>query len=363
MRYIFYLTAFIVSLTSCFVIYFVNNKEYTREHLIYKEKSNVDYGDLYNISLIDELKIDLKLIKSHKYDNKTSLNDADVIIAGDSFTKQHDITPRIDFQIQNLTNYKVLNSDYIYSQYPLALFSDNNNAKYLFLESIETFIKQKSVTYLQNLPSINTNTENKSSVLYNNKIAKYFDAFKNNDNQDYNLDEEDYIYFLNNSIFTHRIAKALINIRFKLFGEINENIGYYNNKFNMAFSKLSTDFYYNQPPDERIDEIAAIIKELSTILKEKHNVTLIYVVMPIKLSIYQEYANINDFRFAAKLNSKLEQLGVEHIDMFTALRNAAKKELIYHRGDTHYNYKGRKIFVDKIIEKLDELEKKLKAGG
>ena len=87
------------------------------------------------------------------------------------------------------------------------------------------------------------------------------------------------------------------------------------------------------------------------------DVTFLFTVAPNKNSIYGEYM---PFRIAAgdaaernlsRLSSALESSGVLYVDLYSVL--SEEDEILYRRGDSHWNTRGASLAGDTILAALD----------
>lgn len=89
----------------------------------------------------------------------------------------------------------------------------------------------------------------------------------------------------------------------------------------------------------------------------KQGAAFVFTVAPNKLSLYPEQYSVNLRRAeetgADKLQAGLETEGVAYADLFSAF--SAQDEILYHRGDSHWTYRGAALAHDVLLEALGGL--------
>lgn len=110
------------------------------------------------------------------------------------------------------------------------------------------------------------------------------------------------------------------------------------------------------------DQINAVGVTLSLIEEEVNNKggNFSFVAMPNKSSVYEEYmpeiykkSNENNLTL---INKKLEEMNVSYVDMLKVMRDN-KEQGIYHKRDSHWNYRGAIIGYNAIMESLKKEHK------
>ncbi len=109
-------------------------------------------------------------------------------------------------------------------------------------------------------------------------------------------------------------------------------------------------------------EINSITITMSLIQEQinKNNGNFTFVIMPNKSTIYDEYmpdyykkSEINNL---TRIQEKLKKYNVNYVDMKKLLINN-KNENIYHKKDSHWNYKGALIGYNAIMNNLNKEHK------
>lgn len=130
----------------------------------------------------------------------------------------------------------------------------------------------------------------------------------------------------------------------------------------MIFLDGDINFDKYAAEDKQVNTIADRVASIRDLLKNKYNVELIFVIIPNKYSIYNDFIE-GSFRadnFLLKLSEKLEKLSVRNIDLYSKYvkyRNEDDSELLYYSDDTHYTKRGKFILVDEIVKKVEDIKK------
>ncbi|MBN2350164.1 MAG: hypothetical protein JXJ22_15095 [Bacteroidales bacterium] len=313
------------------------------------------YGELYyfnHITKFREENLPMAKIKYRDTEKHPKLDKADIITYGDSF-----------FDICRTTSYSEMLADSMsekvhyqrisepYWENVLNYLKANNyhsdTPRFLIYETTERYINLRFSDSMS-IKKLNLD-QNKS------KFKKYFKniisvIFKENS-------EDMYTLFLRRSYFTSFMYTKIADIKFECFGYLSPTTPVYafkNNKpwlfFHETVDENSTSIQYQHSQDQ-INTYCENILSLSKKLKDEFNLTLIFLPVPNKISIYPELAEDKNFKYNYLLPliyKKLDELKVHYIDLYDPFKNSG--EYLYYGTDSHWNAKGIEMAVDKTIE-------------
>jgi hypothetical protein len=164
-------------------------------------------------------------------------------------------------------------------------------------------------------------------------------------------------YFFHENILIYPLNYWIANIRFKVLGEVDPVIGAYSLKQKMLFYKESVEFDKSPKSEEQLNQMVDNIVYLSNELKKTYNIELIYVIVPNKNSIYNDYFNgrYQYDEFIPKVNKRLMQKGITTVDLYSAYmkqRQRDDSQLLYFRADEHFDPLGKSIMVNLVSDRL-----------
>ena len=175
-----------------------------------------------------------------------------------------------------------------------------------------------------------------------------------------NNDNKDYDYFFRRNVVTYPITKWIANLRFKLLGEIDHQIGAYSLPSKMLFYTADLSFSFAEKPEGILRSMAHALTEFSHKLKQEYNIDLVYVIIPNKYSIYNDLANKSYFydNYIPRITEKLRTKGMHVIDLYSIYMNYRKTDdskLLYFRSDTHFTPLGKELLRDAVLKELKNL--------
>ena len=331
---------FIVIL-ALFFIYAGTNKEFGRKFL-HKNHSDQNYsgGDLYNYSGLNRFKENRIRIP---LENSTICNGSDMIIKGDSFFNTGWDSSPVPNYLQkisgkNIFYHSTTGSEITPLEYLEKFSCRNGETRFFIWETIE----RNSITRVVDLESDFSNRSKKGTVSIWAKI-------KNN-----LFYQDDIEFFIKNNLFFRAISLWFKNLAFEWFGIIDSKTPLYLDDPNMLFYENEINFNKNKHKLSYIDKIANNIAKEADVIKDRYNLTLVFLIIPNKFSIYGEQILGEDEHddFIPKLQTALELRGVSYVDVYDAFKNYQREhpnELLYYAGDTHYLPVGKKILIDELI--------------
>lgn len=307
------------------------------------------YGELYYFDLnklFREENMPTATAKHQFSQRQPDINDAEIFTFGDSF---FDISRANQFP--SVLAQKLGKKVYFgYDDYPLRHLHANGytdkRPKVLIMETVERFIPRKYskprdtlFVHAKRKPSIVDNIRELKNIVFYTKSEIHYDAL------------------LKRSFLTTAAYSEISTLKFRLFGYISSFTPVYhlNDTIPWLFGhdEVNTDntsFYYPHTQKD-IDNMCNNIKHLSDLLKEKHNIHLVFLPMPAKYTIYHKNINSHKYNnFLPKLQEGLKARGVAFIDAYTELKNT--NDLLYYGTDAHWNEKGMRFTVDLTIKYL-----------
>ena len=115
----------------------------------------------------------------------------------------------------------------------------------------------------------------------------------------------------------------------------------------------------NAMTDNQVNAVGITLSLIEEAINEKGG-KFTFVAMPNKASVYDDKMP-NSYKKAEtnnliKINNKLDELGVTHVDMLKVMKENKSKG-IYHKRDSHWNYQGALIGYNAIMDSLNKEHK------
>jgi hypothetical protein len=304
------------------------------------EESSGKYGDLYYLCMLDDFRISLPeyyptFANSEKL---KSLDSADIIVLGDSFFRMTRVEKNF---IQFLNDSLKMNVFFRQEFNVYNVLKDNNykkgKSKILLYEIVERHILD-NFTYKQ---------VKKGNV--KRGLTDAFSIIVPYDREIY------YQYVLQKSILTSKIYGIVSNLRFSWFKEITDVVPIYsvNPPWLFLYKDVDKKFtsFYNNYSDEKIDNVAENIRQLSDELKRDFDIDFIFFPVPNKYSLYSDKINNDKYNmFLPRLYAALDKKGVKNIKIYNEFKNS--EEILYYPTDTHWNPEGNRLVLKLFIEQM-----------
>lgn len=154
-----------------------------------------------------------------------------------------------------------------------------------------------------------------------------------------------YDFFLQENSLTEPLNELISTINFHFFHKISPLTPKYSLNPKMLFYENDVNFYQNPPSPDETQKIADNLKYISETLMSKYNVTLIFIPMPTKYTIYHRFSGDNsETPFFDQLFSDLSKNKVNFIDLYHPFKSSS--EILYLPSDTHWNGHGITQAVD-----------------
>lgn len=322
------------------------NKDFGRRFLTVDGNNDNSFGDLYAIAGIDRFKERINSTNNIEYH---SLIEAEIILMGDSFFAiGFDSLPVANY-LENETGKKIfLNGITLDNTTPLEYFQKNNYAKgkqkLFILETNE----RVSIFRAMNM---------KADFVTEEKISRLIAPAVNYWQEKHRLFlfKDDTEYFIKNNFAVKPINIWLKNILFDWFGEIDYRTPVYSTDPDILFYKEEVEFNRDAGKADKIEEMAGIIATEAEILKDRYNLTLVYLIIPNKFTLYSDLIakEMPYDDYIPRLQEALKRRNVAYIDIYSRYREYQRRhpdELLYYRGDTHFNAKGKQLLTDELLK-------------
>jgi alginate O-acetyltransferase complex protein AlgJ len=101
------------------------------------------------------------------------------------------------------------------------------------------------------------------------------------------------------------------------------------------------------------DDTLRTLKSYRDLLQDR-NIRFIFLPIPEKETLFYEYLGLKKPQFLSRLNLRLQEMGIETIDLESAFGEALQQRSIlpYQRDDTHWSAEGVRITVELIETRL-----------
>lgn len=321
-----------------------------KEPVVPKYWDKTKYGELYYFSMIDKFKekgLPPAKLKFEHSDKHASVQDCEILMFGDSFFEfsRHKQFPEI---IADDFNKKV---HYVNYDYPLNYLESNGYhdtiPKLVVFERVERYIPVAfEKTHIKDYAP-----EPELGIF--KKIGNYI-----LDKIFYSKSEELFDAMLKRSYLTNGVYCKIATIKFNLFGYISKLTPKYyveeDNSWLFYHDQVNdekTSFYY-QFTNETIDSICDNMANLAAQLKEDYNMTVLYLPIPAKYTLYHDLINNDEYNnLLPRLYKGLDKRGVKYINLFSDYQKS--DTLLYYRTDSHWNQKGIDIAYNKFTDYIE----------
>lgn len=301
------------------------------------------YGDLYRLNYVNKFKYILpeKKLAFNESDKHADLNDAEILIFGDSFFnyRRHKSVPE---QIADELNKKVF---FIQSHF-VDLFLSHNNYNSAKRRILIFEIAERGIPI--QFGETNSAT-NQFQFKFFEKLDTTVFAQKYNDR---------YRFLLERSKLTYPIYSALNSFNFNQFGAISNSTPKYNTESGWLFYESTVNnkpgSYNYKYSNIEIENYADKMFEWKENISKKYNVEILFFIIPNKSSVYHSKIGREGYsNFLPQLGKALDSKGVNYINLYIEFSNTS--DILYYPTDTHWNEKGEKIGAERLIEYLKNL--------
>lgn len=301
-------------------------------------------GDQYRMCELDRFREEIPVVESAP---NPPLDETEIIALGDSFFNSalgseffaNELSRKIGLKVHNMHT-----SEFFEPQsYPLSYLEKigykGGRRRILVLESVERSVLERAGKY------------NTLGVSTSNKLDAFaFKVLKNSDVE----------YFFKHNLIVEPLGKRLKNFRFERLGIVDKSIGAYSVDPKMLFYQRDIQFGRTKKTEAMLDNTADSIAALSASLKKRHDIDLVYLVIPDKYSVYRALApNAEGYdRFIPRLCAELTERGVKNLDVYSLYARYSKPGMppIYYSSDTHYTALGKSILAGAAAELIKGLD-------
>ena len=328
-----------------FLLLFSKDKELGRKFL-YQNPDGSQYfsGDLFESSGVTQFRE--KIIKFEE-DKTSPLVSSNILMQGDSFMLTDYDSKPLPNVLKNVTGKNIFfykNEDKEIT--PLTYLKDigyRAGAPKIFIyETIERHSDTRAL-------ALTSDFSDKAEAPVDQKIVTLRKAIGH-----FIFDEVDVEYFIRNNFIFRPVILWLKNEAFLWFGSLDEKTPVYLDKPKMLFNVSEVYFYNDKSKFKSIDKMADNISQEAKLLKDKYNLTLVYLVIPTKISIYggllDNFKKYDDF--IPILQTALAKRDVIYVDVYDVFKNYSQKKpesKLYYAGDSHYNSLGKNLLVETLI--------------
>lgn len=307
------------------------------------------YGECYYFSCINHFKekgLPEAVTKFQFSSNQSSLNEADVLIFGDSF---FDISRGTQFPTLLFEKTSLGKMHYVYQELPLSYLEKNNyekgKPKILILGLTERYIPFK----FAKKHTSDFVTDARSEI--RKSMAKFRDYVF------YARSEELCDALLKRSYATSWLYSKIATLKFDLFGYISDLTPKYHADADNPWlfyydqvNKENTSFYYKHT-EEEIQNICENIEYLSNHLKERYNIEMYFLPIPAQYTLYHYVINNDTYNnFLPSLYLGLNKTSVRYIPIYDKFKKS--NDILYYGTDGHWNVKGLSYAVELVSDYL-----------
>ncbi|MCI0473069.1 MAG: hypothetical protein L0Y76_05730 [Ignavibacteria bacterium] len=323
----------------------VIGRNFLYEENVFSDGKKRMLGDLYRFCKVDYYREEFPYIDNPG--SKFMPDSADIFVFGDSFFNTMMDTVNVPLALHYITGKKVCNaSEYIglVVNNPLAVFKKY----YIKPEQRKIVIIAPAERYSYNagLKFYLKDKEYYDFLYYKSQISGY-------------LTTHDTEYWLSNSVFTEKFINFKSGFYFNNFGVISPEISDYSKSPKFLFYSEEINFNKMLKPDEEIQRISDNVSKLAEILDRDYNMSLIYMIIPNKYTIYGKYADsayVYDNYIPevySRLNANTNAINLYEI--YSKIKEDNPADYLYFISDTHFNLRGREIAVNEIIKKINKI--------
>ena len=286
------------------------------------------YGDLYRLSNLREFR---DLVPHCDEDFQGEKTDATLYLAGDSFTEEG----RLDGD-----NFAAKNYVRGFVAEPNKQLKLSPGKKILVIETVERHFRERFQS-----PWKNWDVAFQDTLIVEKTLKERLLALE----VPYNTQRHESVLFSSDFVLTIKELKSWINL--KLFGKTDDKVKLYDGNL---FYYLDINPGISSAFDEvKNEEIALMVKNINLTYTYYKNLGFdeVYLsIIPNKTSILApEMGKYNHLIERVEANQDLE---MPIISVFSTFEN----KNYYLKGDSHWNCEGQKIWVDKVNEKILELQ-------
>lgn len=301
-------------------------------------------GDLYLMSGLSSFIAEKNRVP---LTNDRSLEDADIIVYADSFGEQSVGDGAFHMRLEKLVDRPIFleRHRYQYKDPPAWLKSEKAGpfrAKILIHLQIERNIRVRPLPG-KNLHSIQRAAKAKTLLgrawkARETESASYWKSAL--------FDNSKIEYVVKNSFLSRRLFDVVAMGRLRIFGKTSMLVPKVSLSPKMLFYYESVNSFKMSLDDRNIEKIVSRLHTTDKLLRERYDMSYVYVPIPNKYTIYHDFADelstYNDF--LPILSEKLAHRGVICVNLYPEFMRH-RDEMLYWPDDTHWNDKGIELAV------------------
>ena len=310
-------------------------------------------GDIYRMVLVWDFNVPVPMPLKGPHPSPP-INEAQIIAMGDSFMETHYGHRRLPTMLAESTGEKVFYHNMADGMdNPIQVLKtrsfERGEPRIFLLESIERYIPRRYGGTIDPDPPLR---KKRSSLKKLYKEPWNF-LFKDNDIR--------LQVFFKRSYPGYYLLGAANTTNFRLFGRMPADAPLYSLDPHVLFFRETVDdsesSYFHDHTDGEIEKDASVLAALSTNLKKRYNLTLVFMAVPNKITIYNHLVKAKPYdMFIPRLNAALAERGIPVVDVYTPMA-ASPDPLTYFESDTHWNGRGVSIAVAETVKTLDSMSR------
>ncbi len=334
----------------CAITVFASSK-FSWKHLLGNELSDISYGDITDQAAMSLVHTKIPLLPKYQY--QTWLQTSDIIFFWDSFFE----STLDSFQFADEV---ALNSDITTHHIPVDnLMREVNFNPILYLQAINYTGSDQKIMVLESVERYALDiATHYDKLIYEKKSVSSFDKLHERSNKPL-LNTSRIRYFFTKNKILWPFIQWKTNYLYEFLWEIPSSIWVIDETSWMMFHHEQFSFLQREKNDAYLDEIAKKIAWIQEQLVQQFNITLQYMIIPNKISIYPELAWVDYDNFIPRFENILRKNGVNYISAYNKLQKSKlneRKAWLYFKNDTHFTRIGKEIIVREVIDQIKSSE-------
>lgn len=295
-------------------------------------KDDYRYGDLYRLSNLAQFRVPVDKCASSTIDK---VPNTALILLGDSFTEKGRIDAS-NFKAENFLRFFVAENSFTKL--------DTSKKNILIIETVERHFRERFASPYKNLQLTD------SQIIKNHVSEKTYLQEALAYEVPYNTERHETLLFSSDFFLKFKEWKSWLN--WKLFGRIDEKVILSKDGKHILYyldakpSGITSSF--DKISDEEINILVQNVNETYNYYKKLGFDEVYLSIIPNKTSILApDLGNYNHLIERIQQHSALK---MPYLDTYTPIKTS--KSLLYDIGDTHWNCKGKQIWIDEVNHKL-----------
>lgn len=297
------------------------------------EKSIIEddyrFGDLYRLSNLPQFRVPVDVCPKPSSNANLPIN---LIIIGDSFTEEERIQKE-HFGVADYRRIFIGNKEYIKL--------DSTKKNVLLIETVERHFRERFADELK--PIIVG--EQPQEIVQKKTFKKWLYSLK----VPYNTERHEAILFSNEFFLKIKEAKAWFT--WKVLGRVDEQVALSKDEKNIFYGldiKEGINSDFSEISEEEINKMVENVNATYAHYKSLGFDEVILSIIPNKTTILGQ--NLGKYNHLIERIQQHPSLKMPFIDTYSPYYNS--KEMLYDKGDTHWNCKGKQIWVDLVNQRI-----------